>query len=59
MHTAYLERMVRWLSGKAKDIAVHGGNNKIKVISAIYIVSQNHGVPVNVQRSELIIFAQM
>ena len=44
---AYLEWMVWWGSGKAKDVAVHSSNNKIKIVSAIHIVSQNHGVPVS------------
>ena len=44
---AYLEWMVWWGSGKAKDVAVHSSNNKIKIVSTIHIVSQNHGVPVS------------
>lgn len=48
----YLKWMVRRGSGEAEDIAIHGSNNKIEVISTINIISQNHTVPVNMQRSE-------
>lgn len=44
---ANLEGMVWRGSGKAKYIPIHGGNNKIKIISTIHIVCHDHAISVH------------
>jgi hypothetical protein len=43
---SYLERMMWSRSGEAKDIAIHGCNNKIKIISTVNIFCQDHAISV-------------
>ena len=38
--------MVRNRSGEAKDIAIHGCHNKIKIISTVNIFCQDHAISV-------------
>jgi hypothetical protein len=43
---SYLERMMWSRSRKAKDVAIHGCHNKIKIISTINIICQDHAISV-------------
>lgn len=37
---------MRSRSGKAENISIHGGDNEIKIITTINIVSENHAISV-------------